>query len=683
MNKPTHLYFIFLFLFFLPASVPSFAAGSTSFILLKGQSKDVEMLFSIERATPVTEGVVTILKANDTTLTINADEPGATNIDVVGTEGERHKIAVIVQQNLQRIQAEFEALIPPSVIVSPLPLLGKLRAEGSFKDRKERKDFLNAMEMFNGMVVDQTRYSEMDDIKRSLEQRLPRGVEITYRPELDSIVLEGVITSPKEWEEFQRVLSLYGGKGVRSIVVHEPGPDIFFGLRDDLARVGVPLAAYPNIDSGLRVIYKREFNAIVVEGELTSEDHLESYQRIMSLYQGRGVKNMVTYEAGPEAIWSLKRSLEQEGFAVTTDGGTDTAIGVVRLHYTRGVLTISGSFPTQEQIKHIERIVRSQPLLSMAGGGGGRVRALMNLEFKEQAFEVNIAFHQVGATHSRTVGINLAERGWPSIDLLGLVTRKRGDTSTTRSAEYRVESIMGGQIDLSNGTSPGKLSSGTMVNVRTDGGRHTFHNGGSVIIPITGILGGTAGVSEIEFGLKGSVQAEMTREGEVALRINASLNAMPSSFGDAYAQDVLANFRNLRVTLPVGYSRIAGGHQVVEASRRKTGVPGVDFSGFRSSSELFEDTHIAMLVSVHPVGGTEPDESALSKLFRFVPERAQAPLGVIQDVFLQNEPSRSQKQVRPLHAIKSSEPQILHVPPQPPPPRAYRSSGKGGNKSRR
>ncbi len=217
--------------------LPALAQNAT-LTVLTGQSKTFRVDYAVDKVAIGDPAVIGVVRTSDREMLVNGQQPGSSNLIVMGRAGEKTEISVQVKstdvevqaQELQDMLAAVEG-VKVQVVGQRIVVDGEVFTSDHFDKVKSLCEGLPS-------VVNQVNMSQT--MKNILSEQIRKLVDrpgVSVRTVKNSFLLDGVVDSPEEAERAVRIAQAYSPHVVNALKVEAPPEPVKPYVRPDLVEV--------------------------------------------------------------------------------------------------------------------------------------------------------------------------------------------------------------------------------------------------------------------------------------------------------------------------------------------------------------------------------------------------------------------------------------------------------------
>ena len=340
-------------------------------------------------------------------------------------------------------------------------------------------------------------------------------------------------------------------------------------LASILETLTLDLDSVPEVKAEIRGDFIR------LDGEVGSIAKWEYLTKVLANY-GKGVRNFVKFDPGPESLERLKATFGQAGLKVQfkpfegLQAKWPYNTVALDLNKKTKILSVQANCLQAEQRQTIISILTSEPWLIVSDGKseGSKssygVKTFLTLPIASPMIRLSVAYLAIGEEDVSQVGSpNTLEI---SGKLNYFVNLARGNTEGSSA-------IIGAGLEptvsflANNGVSRVSNKAYTMLNSWDPKGA-SFKSGGTIFVRVSGQTSGD--LKEVPYGFDVKVKGGLLSEDKVSLDLDISKSAILSSNGDI---DKKEDKTQQRLTCPLGKTLVLGGFGEMVDSASLNGVP--------------------------------------------------------------------------------------------------------------
>ena len=278
----------------------------------------------------------------------------------------------------------------------------------------------------DGVLLKVTIRSAVDEKTDELRRRLSEfdNVECTRLGE--KIILEGTVSSPRQWAELQKICNLdYFKNDVNSLVEFRVAPATIGEFRKSLKDNGLKLVEDGTAPGLGEIAMEYEHNVIRLNGTVFSQEALDTLQRVLSgkswlkvVDEAKDAAFSTIAQAvvqvrpviDPSELASLKQDLKKAGFKLAADGALPGE-GEISVRQDRGMrksldqIVVAGSVYSSEDRARLERVLRSRPWLKVGTNENANAvaNAALDVAVDDSLLELGVAFLKVSKRASKNL----------------------------------------------------------------------------------------------------------------------------------------------------------------------------------------------------------------------------------------------------------------------------------------
>ncbi|MBQ6246453.1 MAG: hypothetical protein IJK04_06285 [Kiritimatiellae bacterium] len=501
----------------------------------------------------------------------------------------------------------------------------------------------------DGVLLKVTIRSTVDDKMDELRRRLSEFDNVESSRLGEKIILEGTVSSPRQWAELQKICGLdYFKNDVNSLVEFRVAPATIEDLRKALKDNGLKLVADGGAPGLGEVAMEYEHNVIRFSGTVFSQEALDTLQRVLAgkswlkvVDEAKDAAFSTIAQAvvqvrpviDPSELASLKEDLKKAGFKLAADGALPGE-GEISIRQDRGMknaldqIMVSGSVYSSEDRAKLERVLRSRPWLKV--GTNENVNAVANaaldVAVDDSLLELGVAFLKVSKSASKNLGSFHKDKKTGNLvadtaleikeavsgSIRGFHDFLTGRHSPEGSSHFKIDADLNKTLTfLAENSVTREKEYGTIrFHANGDSGKK-LHLGGKLTVtpPATG-EGEAPEPQEYEYGFKivnrNSHRLSATEaEADVEIEFNGEPVADPHFGGTSVRQETRSIHPTVRV--PLGQTvAVAGYESLMESTTLPSGTPWLRnvpiLNWFVSGQgEDLKDYTLLFLVSVRKV----------------------------------------------------------------------------------
>lgn len=307
---------------------------------------------------------------------------------------------------------------------------------------------------------------------------------------------------------------------------------------------------------------------VVLRGIITRPKDWSYLKKTVLPTYGDQVQCKVQFRLQDEMLLKLKGELERAHFKVHEGNDGAGAPGTLNLFSSDNNVFINGQVFSRGDMDTIKSIVSSSPWLVIRQPGDktedDACYAVLNVSVAPVMLEVDVTFVGVTDTEATTLGANLLKNG---LAVISGTAQIAGDVvhPGVKTGSYVVQGNIGDTIQaISGGTGvgPTRFSSMGHLTFKNDSSDwKTFHDGGTIELPVSGGIGGAVGLQQIDYGLILKAKGGLADADTASLDLQVEMS-IPVAQGST-AAGAIYNLKRTRmdstIVCPVGKTLVMGG----------------------------------------------------------------------------------------------------------------------------
>jgi hypothetical protein len=381
---------------------------------------------------------------------------------------------------------------------------------------------------------------------------------------------------------------------------------------------------------------------VVLRGVITRPKDWSYLKKTVLPTYGDQVQCKVQFRLQDEMLLKLKQGLEQANFKVVEGNKAKEETGTLNLFASDNNVFINGSVYARGDLDSVRSVVNSCSWLTIRKEGDkvedDACYAVVNVEVAPVLLEVDVSFVGVSDDETLQIGANLLKSGLGVLSGSASIAGSAIHGQPTSTADYLVSASLGDTIKALGGGGPKRFSSIghlTLKNDSTDW--KIFKDGGTINLPISGGLNGTASLAPIDYGFiikaKGGLTDPQNAQLDIQVEMSVPVLAGRSQSGPIY--DKKETRLESTIACPVGKTLIMGGTKqltegiTIESETPILGkLPGLQFL---FSDRKKDKTARQVLILVSPQMAKAPTSAApVSDQTADTQEKAAKPISVLK-----------------------------------------------------
>ena len=499
----------------------------------------------------------------------------------------------------------------------------------------------------DGVLLKVTIVSEVDEKLAELRGKwLAEFDDVNCSRLGEKIILQGSVSSPRQWAELQRICALDYFKGdINSLVEFRVAPATIGDLRKALKDNGLNLVTEGVSPKLGEIAMTYEHNVISLDGTVFSQEALGTLRRVLEGQQSwlkivdepKDAAFSTIAQAvvrvrpviNPSEFAALKDDLAKAGFKLAADG-TMAGEGEISIRQDRGTknipdsVVVSGSVYSSEDKARLERVLRSRSWLKVGTNemANAVANTVLDVAVDDSLLELGVAFLKVSKRASKNLGSFHTDKATGNL-VADTALNVRGafsgfyDFLTGHHSHNGADKLM---IDASldktltfladNSVSRERQYGTIRFHANGDSGKKLHLGGKLTVTPPASGEGEAPAPQEYDYGFKivnrNSHRLSATEaEADVEIEFNGEPSSDPRFGGTSVRQETRSIHPTIRV--PLGQTvAVAGYESLMESTTLPSGTPWLRnipiLNWFVSGQgESLDDYSLLFLVSIRKV----------------------------------------------------------------------------------
>jgi len=328
-----------------------------------------------------------------------------------------------------------------------------------------------------------------------------------------------------------------------------------------------------DIDDVPGVEAEKRGGKIILRGTVTKPDQWRRLKRELLPAYGDRVACKVVFKLQDEALLKIKADLEKAGLKVLEGSNKPAVPGVLRIECSGNLVFITGSVASRGEMETINSVISANTWLKTkrddAKDTDDYCYAVLRVATTPVLLEVDVAFLGVTDDEFEQIGANIAKAGIAAFKTAASIGN-RGSSSS-----WQVSTDLNGTLKATGLSGPGRFQSVGHLTFRNDAADwKTFHDGGTIQVPISGALSGNS-IQAIDYGLLLKTKGGLVDAGNAALDLEVEFS-VPVIIGESNGTpiyDLRRSRASSSVSCPIENTLILGGTKQLTEKFTTEGTP--------------------------------------------------------------------------------------------------------------